>query len=68
MCGDLMTQSKAFQEFLEQKVRANHYYRVKLIAYLEVALVRALGERAETGPGKLGLFRLGNHWKMDDNE
>lgn len=66
LCGNMMTQSKHFAQFLEQVVRPNHYYKVKLIAYLELALVRAWGERSETGPGKLGLFRLGSHWKTDD--
>lgn len=66
LCGNMMTQSKPFADFLEKKVRQNHYYKVKLIAYLELALVRAWGELSETGPGKLGLFGLGKRWKEDD--
>jgi hypothetical protein len=66
LCGNMMKQSRRFAQFLEQKVRPNHYYKVKLAAYLELALVRAFGEASETGSGKLGLFRLGHLWKTDD--
>jgi hypothetical protein len=65
-CGQLKKRSKHLSRFLEEKVRPTHYYKVKLATYLELALVRAWGERSETGPGKLGLFFLGNCWKNDD--
>jgi diguanylate cyclase (GGDEF)-like protein len=66
LCGDLMLQTPAFADFLEEKVRPNHYYKVKIVAYLELALLRAIGDKVETGPGKLGLFQLGALWKGDD--
>ena len=65
-CGNLRARSPEFAQFLEQEVRANHYYRLKLVAYLEIALVRAIGEFAETGRGKVGLFALGRDWSIDD--
>lgn len=61
LCGNMMERSRYFAEFLERKVRKNHYYKVKIIAYLELACVRALGETSETGPGKIG----GSIWIPD---
>lgn len=65
-CGQRIQQSKRFTQFLEEKVRSNHYFKVKLVAYLELALARVWGEASETGPGKTGLFSLGKKWKYDD--
>jgi hypothetical protein len=65
-CGQLRRLSRGFGRFLETKVRPNHYYKVKLAAYLELALVRVWGECSETSSGKAGLFALGSDWKTDD--
>jgi hypothetical protein len=65
-CGQRIQQSKQFAKFLEEKVRPNHYFKVKLVAYLELALARAWGEASETAPGKMGLFSLGKKWESDD--
>jgi|GEM_PF-2104971 len=67
VCGRLRPLSKGFRRFLESEVRPNHYYKVKLAAYLELSLVRAWGECSETGSGKAGLFTLGDDWKTDDS-
>jgi hypothetical protein len=39
---------------------------VKIAAYLELALARAIAESSETGPGKIGLFKIGKLWSSDD--
>jgi len=65
-CGYLRQRSPGFSEFLESRVRSNHYQKLKMVTYLEIALVGALGQSNELGPGKLGLFDLGNLWHSDD--
>ena len=47
-CGNLRSMSQEFHRFLEERVRPNHYYKVKLSAYLDLALVRVWGECSET--------------------
>jgi len=61
-CGTLAQKSDTFLRFLDGRVRGNHAQNVKLIAYLEIALVRALPEGSQPGPGKPGLFWLGSRW------
>ncbi len=55
-CGTLAQKSDVFLRFLDDRVRANHAQNVKLVAYLEIALARALSEGSQLGPGKPGLF------------
>ena len=65
-CGMLATHSEQFAKFWHDRIRPNHYYKLKIAAYLELALARAWGPRSETGPGKVNLFALGNICQPDD--
>jgi hypothetical protein len=65
-CGMMRQQSSQFADFLETRVRPNHYPYIKLITYLELAYAWALGEAQQRGPGKKHLFELGNAWRIDD--
>lgn len=65
-CGLIRQQSSDFARFLENRVRAGHYRYVKLLAYFELAYVRAQGDAQLRVPGKKHLFELGNAWKSDD--
>lgn len=56
-----------FAQFLEHEVRANHYYRVKIVAYLEITLARArAADFPEASREHVGLFQLGRKWRVDD--
>ncbi len=55
-----------FEQFLEREVRANHYYRIKIVAYLEIALARARADFPEAAREHVGLFQLGRKWRVDD--
>lgn len=64
--GKQAAESRSCRRFLKRHVRPNHYYKLKLSAYLDLALVRCWGPTSETGPGKKGLFTLGRRWSEDD--
>jgi len=65
-CGIRRARSAKFERFLEHEVRANHYYRVKIVAYLEIALSRARPDFPEADREHEGLFQLGHTWRDDD--
>jgi len=66
-CGSQRTRWPEFAQFLEREVRAHHYYRVKLVAYLEIALARArAADFPEASREHVGLFQLGHKWRVDD--
>jgi len=66
-CGRRRARWPEFEQFLEHEVRANHYYRVKIVAYLEIALARArAADFPEANREHVGLFQLGRKWRVDD--
>jgi hypothetical protein len=67
-CGTRRARSAKFERFLEQEVRTNHYYRLKAVAYLEIALSRARADFPEADREHEGLFQLGRRWQVDDDE
>jgi len=67
-CGSRRARSAKFARFLEREVRVNHYYRIKIVAYLEIALSRARADFPEADREHEGLFRLGGTWRVDDGQ
>jgi hypothetical protein len=66
-CGRRRAGHPEFEQFLEHEVRANHYYRVKVVAYLEIALARSrAADFPEASREHGGLFQLGRKWRVDD--
>jgi hypothetical protein len=65
-CGTWQARLAKFKWFLEREVRANHYYRVKMVAYLEIALARARADFPEADREHEGVFQLGRKWRRDD--
>jgi len=66
-CGSRRAGLPEFEQFLEHEVRANHYYRTKIVAYLEIALARArAADFPEASREHAGLFQLGRTWRVDD--
>jgi hypothetical protein len=65
-CGTRQARSGKFKRFLEREVRANHYYRLKIIAYLEIAIARARADFPEADREHEGVFQLGCKWRPDD--
>jgi hypothetical protein len=62
----MATASRPCRRFLEKDVRPNHYYKLKLSAYLDLVLVRCWGPTSETASGKQDMFALGREWSSDD--